>query len=115
MHTRRLPPVWTSRQPVLAAPVHAPDAVQGGKEAYAHEITEHQPSVLDLLQRFRSCRVSLEALLDALPPLTPRMYSISCSRREGQVGSGAAWGRGHHQIPVGAEAVCSGQPVLFYT
>lgn len=78
--------------------------MQGGKEAYAHEITEHQPSVLDLLQRFRSCRVSLEALLDALPPLTPRMYSISCSRREGQVGHGGCRGTG--PLPVGPGAAC---------
>ncbi|GIL57574.1 hypothetical protein Vafri_12779 [Volvox africanus] len=55
---------------------------QGGKEAYSHEIGEHQPSILDLLVRFRSVNPPLEALLDALPPLMPRMYSISSSRKD---------------------------------
>ncbi|EFJ49456.1 hypothetical protein VOLCADRAFT_59322, partial [Volvox carteri f. nagariensis] len=55
---------------------------QGGKDAYAHEISEHQPSILDLLVRFRSVHAPFEALLDALPPLMPRMYSISSSRRD---------------------------------
>ncbi|GFR48804.1 hypothetical protein Agub_g10755 [Astrephomene gubernaculifera] len=57
-------------------------SAKGGREAYAHEIGEHQPSLLDLLVRFHSCHPPLDALLDALPPLMPRMYSISSSQRE---------------------------------
>lgn len=54
---------------------------KAGKDAYAHEVAEHQPSLLDLLVRFPSCSPPLDALLDALPPLTPRMYSVSSSQR----------------------------------
>ncbi|KAK9818129.1 hypothetical protein WJX72_007597 [[Myrmecia] bisecta] len=57
-------------------------ASRGGKDAYAKEIREGQPSLLDLLQRFPSCQPPLAALLDALPPLAPRMYSIASSPLE---------------------------------
>ncbi|KAG2435704.1 hypothetical protein HXX76_006903 [Chlamydomonas incerta] len=61
-------------------------SAKGGKDAYAHEIAEHQPSLLDLLVRFPSVTPPLDALLDALPPLAPRMYSISSSRRDSAKG-----------------------------
>eukprot|EP00884_Botryococcus_braunii_P018195 jgi/Botrbrau1/5059/Bobra.37_1s0024.1 len=52
---------------------------RGGKEAYDSEVRDGRPSLLDLLLRFPSCQPPLPALLDALPPLMPRMYSISSS------------------------------------
>lgn len=52
---------------------------RAGKEAYAAEITAAQPSLLDLLRRFPSCNPSVDALLDALQPLAPRMYSLTCA------------------------------------
>lgn len=46
---------------------------------YAREVLEKRFSVLDLLDDFPSCSLSLAAYLDLLPPLTPRQYSISSS------------------------------------
>ncbi|KAL4447522.1 hypothetical protein ABPG75_004741 [Micractinium tetrahymenae] len=53
-----------------------------GREAYASEVLAARPSLLHLLRRFPSCRPPLAALLDALPPLAARMYSLSCSPLE---------------------------------
>lgn len=53
-----------------------------GREEYAAEILTARPSLLHLLRRFPSCRPPLGALLDALPPLAARMYSLSCSPLE---------------------------------
>lgn len=55
---------------------------RGGRDAYAQEVVAAAPSLLDLLQRFGSCHPPLSALLEALPPLAPRMYSLTCAPEE---------------------------------
>eukprot|EP01025_Chloroclados_australasicus_P048671 TRINITY_DN5522_c0_g1_i6.p2 TRINITY_DN5522_c0_g1~~TRINITY_DN5522_c0_g1_i6.p2 ORF type:complete len:402 (-),score=34.19 TRINITY_DN5522_c0_g1_i6:413-1618(-) len=55
---------------------------RSGKEQYAKEIIEGQPSLLDLLNKFPSSQPPLDHLFDILPPLAPRMYSIACSNQE---------------------------------
>lgn len=52
---------------------------RSGRDAYREQIELAQPSLLDLLLRFPSCCPPPAALLDALPPLMPRMYSITCA------------------------------------
>lgn len=51
----------------------------GGRQTYSSQIKDGQPSLLDLFHQYPSCKPPLDALLDALPPLAPRMYSISSS------------------------------------
>lgn len=54
----------------------------GGRQEYNTDIKAAQPSLLNLFHQFPSCQPPLAALLDCLPPLAPRMYSISCSPLE---------------------------------
>ena len=51
----------------------------GGRQDYNTDIKAAQPSLLNLFQQFPSCHPPLAGLLDCLPPLAPRMYSVSCS------------------------------------
>ena len=55
---------------------------RGGRDAYNSLISSGSPWLLDLLLRFPSCQPPLAALLDALPPLAPRLYSVASSPLE---------------------------------
>ncbi|KAK3274860.1 hypothetical protein CYMTET_16978 [Cymbomonas tetramitiformis] len=55
---------------------------RGGRDDYSKEITIGQPGLLELLNQFPSCNPPLAPLLDALPKLNPRMYSLSCAQEE---------------------------------
>jgi cytochrome P450 / NADPH-cytochrome P450 reductase len=46
---------------------------------YREQVFGPRRSVLDLLERYPSCRLPFEEFLDMLPPLRPRYYSISSS------------------------------------
>ncbi|MBB4986854.1 bifunctional cytochrome P450/NADPH--P450 reductase [Streptomyces nymphaeiformis] len=48
-------------------------------EAFREQVTAAGHSVLDLLERHRSCELPFEAFLELLPVLRPRHYSISSS------------------------------------
>ena len=53
-----------------------------GRDEYAKEILAARPTLLDVLDMFPSCNPPLDALVDVLPPLPARMYSIACSPAE---------------------------------
>ena len=50
---------------------------RGGKDDYDTQIRGGNASLLTILQRHPSCKPPLAELLDALPPLAPRLYSIT--------------------------------------
>ena len=54
-------------------------ASHGGKKSYDALIGERGYALLDLLTRFPSCRPPLAYLLDHLPALQPRYYSVTSS------------------------------------
>ncbi|GBG66666.1 hypothetical protein CBR_g66801 [Chara braunii] len=53
---------------------------RGGKEIFAKQVQEPRLSLLDLLQMHPSCSPPLAHLLDTLPPLTSRFYSVTSSQ-----------------------------------
>lgn len=54
-------------------------ASKEGKEDYAAQMLQESPTVLELLTSYPSCVPPLELLLELLPPLAPRYYSLSSS------------------------------------
>jgi cytochrome P450/NADPH-cytochrome P450 reductase len=56
-------------------------------ERYHSEILEKRVSLLDLLEDFPQCKLSLGTYLDLLPPLAPRQYSISSSPLANSLGT----------------------------
>jgi cytochrome P450/NADPH-cytochrome P450 reductase len=54
---------------------------EASKARYRERVFIPRASLLDLLDQFPSCALPFEILLDMLPPLRPRYYSISSSPR----------------------------------
>lgn len=52
---------------------------RGGREDYEKQIRSQSPTLLTLLNSYPSCAPPLAELLDALSPLAPRLYSITCA------------------------------------
>jgi len=52
---------------------------RGGRTDYEAQIRSQSPTLLTLLEQFKSCSPPLAELLDALSPLAPRLYSITCA------------------------------------
>lgn len=50
-------------------------------ESYTKEILAKRVSILDLLERTKSCNLPFATFLQVLPPMLPRQYSISSSPR----------------------------------
>lgn len=73
----------------------------GGRQDYNTDIKAAQPSLLDLFHQFPSCQPPLAALLDCLPPLAPRMYSVSCSPLERPHAVQVAFSVVNHATPAG--------------
>lgn len=49
------------------------------KDEYAHKIEQTRATLLDLLNQFPSCKPDISHLLDILPPLTHRFFSVANS------------------------------------
>jgi sulfite reductase alpha subunit-like flavoprotein len=49
------------------------------RQAYDNEILKKRPTLLEILQRFPSCYPDLAHLMEQLPALSPRYYSVSSS------------------------------------
>ncbi|KAI6235641.1 NADPH--cytochrome P450 reductase [Aphelenchoides besseyi] len=54
-------------------------ASEEGMREYAHFIVKERRSVVDILQHFNTCRPPIELILELLPRLQARYYSISSS------------------------------------
>lgn len=52
---------------------------RGGRAAYDADVAGPRASLLDVLQAHPSCAPPLDVVLDALPPLAPRLYSIAAA------------------------------------
>ena len=55
-----------------------------GRQEYLESVVKSRRAAIDVILDNPSCKPPLAALLDALPPLAPRMYSISSSPQAGQ-------------------------------
>ncbi|KAJ1670832.1 hypothetical protein GGF38_001242 [Coemansia sp. RSA 25] len=55
------------------------------------ELRRQAPTTLDLLRAFPSCRPPAARLLELLPPLAPRAYSLCCAPGAGAGAGAAAW------------------------
>jgi cytochrome P450/NADPH-cytochrome P450 reductase len=89
-----------------AGPEQAELAALAADAAYQRDVLGKRVSVLDLLERYRSCTPGLAAFLDMLPPARARQYSISssplwnarrCTLTVAVVDAPALSGRGRYQ------------------
>ena len=55
---------------------------RSGRTRYKDEVMLAEPCLLELLDKYPSCSPPLQHLLELMPPLMPRMYSVSCSQSE---------------------------------
>lgn len=69
------PPLTPLTPPTLA---HVCSHSRGGKSAYDDLMKADPPTLPELLAQFPSCKPPLAYLLDVLPPLMPRHYSVTC-------------------------------------
>ena len=53
-----------------------------GRAKYKDDVIKEEPNLLELLERYPSCEPPIEHLLELLPPLMPRMYSVCSSQME---------------------------------
>ncbi|MGQ0505003.1 MAG: cytochrome, partial [Myxococcaceae bacterium] len=67
-----------------ACPPHQAQLLALKGEAYEKEVLERRVSVLDLLERFPACALPFAELLELLPTLKPRRYSIASSPHAGE-------------------------------
>ena len=79
---------------------------RGGREAYEAQVGAPRLSLLDVLAQHPSCTPPLEALLDALPPLAPRPYSIACAPEAAPGRAAVAFSR--VALPGGRAGVATG-------
>lgn len=77
-----------------------------GSDAYFSLIANEGKSLLGLLKTFPSCRCPLARLLEHLPPIKPRPYSISSSPLISEKSIKFTFSVVHHDD--GSEGVCSG-------
>ena len=76
---------------------------RGGKADYDTQIRGESASLMTLLKRFPSCKPPLAELLDALPPLAPRLYSITCAPEVAPTTPSVAFSVVKYQIAGGEE------------
>jgi NADPH-ferrihemoprotein reductase len=76
---------------------------RGGRTEYEAEIRSQSPTLLTLLNAYPSCSPPLAELLDALSPLAPRLYSITCAPEVSLRTPSVAFSVVKFQTPSGAE------------
>lgn len=54
-------------------------ASRAGATAFQQQMVDAHPNLLDILQAYPSCMPPLDHLVQELPPLMPRYYSLTCS------------------------------------
>ena len=74
---------------------------RGGRAEYETQIRAQSPTLLTLLNNYPSCCPPLAELLDALSPLAPRLYSITCAPEVAPTTPSVAFSVVRFQVPSG--------------